>query len=151
MRLFGKAGGGEQTVVQVDTMTTPGGDEQRMSDATEDDHTMKTEAAADAWSTTGEDDEEQCDLDEGEVLEFEDEACKTFAHGGESSTVEQAAEEGFLEHDPAGAVVIDNVPAFSEEGEQSSVMDSVGGAEKLVESDAEEVSSCPAERRRIEP
>lgn len=51
-------------------------------------------------------------------MEFEDESWKTFAHGEESSTVEPEAQEGFGQHDPAGAVVIDDILAFSKEGEQ---------------------------------
>ena len=47
-----------------------------------------------------------------EVLEFEEEAWKTSAKGGESSTVKLAGEESFGEHDPAGAVIINDVPAF---------------------------------------
>lgn len=39
-----------------------------MGDGVEDDHTMKTEVAADAWSKTSEDGEEQCDLDEVRLL-----------------------------------------------------------------------------------
>ncbi|XP_037418550.1 uncharacterized protein LOC119282417 [Triticum dicoccoides] len=73
---------------------------------------LRTAMKPEAWTTTGEEGEEQWDQDEREVLEFEEEAWKISAKGGESTTVKLAGEESFSEHDPAGAVIMDDVPSF---------------------------------------